>query len=77
MTGATIIFSPQLADLLLEKLPAVKPGLTGKELHPSFPTIDRTTVWRTLARLYKHRIVGRCLVPRGKGRSEYAYWRLP
>lgn len=72
--SATIAFTPQLGELLLEKLPN-SPGMTCLDLAPHFPQANDEHIRRCLATLYKARLVGREMVRRGANPT-WLYWRV-
>lgn len=75
MTGATIIFAPQIADQILDRLPATEAGaMTTKDLMPFFSEKRSSEVRRALARLYSARIIRRKYVVEHQART-WRYWR--
>ena len=75
MTGATIVFAPQLADQIMDKLPATKAGaMTTADLKPLFKDKRGCEIRRALARLYAARIVNREYFSTGNVRT-WRYWR--
>jgi len=75
MSGATIIFAPQIADMILDRLPATEAGaMTCGDLQPFFPDKRGSELRRALARLYAARIVNREYFSAGNVRT-WRYWR--
>jgi len=75
MSGATIVFAPQLAELIEERLPATEAGaMTCSDLQPFFPDKRGSEIRRALARLYSARIVNREYFSAGNVRT-WRYWR--
>jgi hypothetical protein len=75
MTGATIVFAPQIADQILDRLPATEAGaMTCSDLQPFFPDKRGSELRRALARLYSARIVSRKYVVEHQART-WRYWR--
>jgi len=77
MAGATISFTPQLGELILEKLPHNRyQAMIGSDLMPYFPDKDRIVIGKVLRRLYKARVVDRVKVNRGMSHACWAYWKI-
>jgi len=80
MSGASIIFSPQFKDLVLEKVPVGrKNAATSDELLAHFPGKFRTDVHRAMRTLRIWRLVEEEKVPiygvRGGAHFRLRWWR--
>lgn len=72
---ARIIYAPQIADMILDRLPATEAGaMTSKDLQPFFPDKRGSELRRALARLYAARIVRREWAAVGSA-GTWRYWR--
>ncbi len=76
MTGATIVFTRQFKDEVLDMLPACRTQATSiKDLYQCFPDHHRTDVQEALLALRKFRLVKSEWVIMPKGGRRLLYWR--
>ncbi|MFA5376611.1 MAG: hypothetical protein WC455_12765 [Dehalococcoidia bacterium] len=74
MAGATISFTPQLGEQIIDKLPK-RGGLLVSEILAIFPDKDRHVIAKILSRLYKAHLVDRRKVNEGLVHAAWRYWR--
>ena len=77
MSGATIVYAPQLKDRVLDLVPFDRAdAVTTKCLLPNFPDVDVCHIRESLVCLRKFGAVESTWQKRAKGGHELVYWRL-
>ncbi|MDD1762809.1 MAG: hypothetical protein LUQ59_11320 [Methanothrix sp.] len=72
---STIVFAPQLKELILEKVPSAPESVTAADLHRRhFSKTHLSSIKNALTMLHKFRAVERSIDQMGNWR-EYRYWR--